>query len=418
MTRMVVGIALLGRIAVSATIEGAIRDSQARPVPGASVSLRNGDTVSSTQADADGKYRFTEIREGKYTLRAEMSGYSGAMLGPFDIEGREVKHVDLTLAAVAEFSDEPNFVVAGVADGNARGGHGSEPVARSTEALTGAAAALVKEPATAASVEHDPSVGELHHSLADALEKRGNSLEAVREYQRAAELNASENNLFDWGAELLNHRATDPAIEVFAKGNRLFPRSVRMLLGLGAALVARGSYDEAARRFFEAADLNPGDPVPYQFLGKVQNIEITRLDGFLQRLARFAKLQPENALANYDYAVALWSRRQASAQVQSLLEKAVRLDPKMGDAWLQLGILYSDTGNLPKAVSCYRKAIDTGTTREEAHYRLAQAYQRSGEKQKAAKEFDLYQQLRKASAAEEERKRNEMQQFVFALRDR
>jgi hypothetical protein len=73
---------------------------------------------------------------------------------------------------------------------------------------------------------------------------------------------------------------------------------------------------------------------------------------------------------------------------------------------------------LPKAISSYQKAIDTGTVRGEAHYRLAQSYQRAGEKAKARKEFDLYELLRKAAAVEEERKRNEIQQFVFALRER
>ena len=60
--------------------------------------------------------------------------------------------------------------------------------------------------------------------LGDVEEKLGNSLEAVREYQRAAELNPSEANLFDWGTELLIHRAFEPATEVFNEGNRLFPQ--------------------------------------------------------------------------------------------------------------------------------------------------------------------------------------------------
>ena len=66
---------------------------------------------------------------------------------------------------------------------------------------------------------------DLHHLLGDIEEKAGNPLDAVREYQRAAELNPSESNFFDWGAELLLHRAIEPAIEVFGKGNQLFPQS-------------------------------------------------------------------------------------------------------------------------------------------------------------------------------------------------
>jgi len=264
---------------------------------------------------------------------------------------------------------------------------------------------------------------ELHHLLGDVEEKLGNPLEAVREYQRAAELDPSEPNLFDWGAELLMHRAAEPAIEVFAKGSRLFPRSVRMLVGLGVSAYARGSYEQAAQRLCEASDLNPGDPNPYLFLGKMQSVESTQSECVVERLERFAKLQPENALANYYYARSLWQRRtgaedtENSAQVESLLEKAVQLDPKLGAGYLQLGILYSDRGDFPKTISAYQKAIDVSPRLEEAHYRLSQVYRRTGEGLKAQQELQLYEQIKKEIADEVELQRREIQQFVYRLRD-
>src|SRR5208282_6122528 len=96
----------------------------------------------------------------------------------------------------------------------------------------------------------NPRDPELHRLLGSVKEKLGNPLEAVREYQRAAELDPSEPNLFDWGAELLAHRAYDPAIEVLTRGNQKFPRSTRMLLCLAVAHYASGAYDQAAQRFF------------------------------------------------------------------------------------------------------------------------------------------------------------------------
>src|SRR5262249_16908077 len=111
---------------------------------------------------------------------------------------------------------------------------------------------------------------ELHHLLADIEEKQSHPVEAVREYQRAAELSPSESNLFNWGAELLLHSAVDPAMEVFRKGNRLFPGSSRMLMGLGVAQYGRGSYEEAVKSLCRASDLHPEDPTPYLFLGRLQ----------------------------------------------------------------------------------------------------------------------------------------------------
>ncbi len=295
-----------------------------------------------------------------------------------------------------QYYDEPNFIVAGVADPAQRGGHGSDPVLRSSEALAKATAAL----RTGATV-------------ADTAEKQGNALEAARQLQRAAERDPSETNLFDWGAELLTHRAADQAVEVFGNGHRLFPRSTRTLLGLAVALYSRGSYDQAEQRFFEAADLNPSDPAPYLFLGKLSNSAIKDSDAYAERLARFARLQPENAWANYYYAATL---KRTSPQARTLLEKAVRLDPKLGDAFLLLGIIDAEEGNLPKAISAYQSAIEASPRMEEAHYRLAQAYRKTGEPAKAQQELDLYQHLSQQSAQEFERERSEIQQFVFELK--
>ncbi len=264
-------------------------------------------------------------------------------------------------------------------------------------------------------IEREPNNAELHHSLADVDERRGNALDAVHEYQRAAELDASERNLFDWGVELLSHGATEPAIEVFSRGNHLFPRSVRNLLGLAAACYARGSYDQAAQRFFEATDLNPADPGPYLFLAKVQSSAIADADGFVERFGRFAKLHPENAWANYYYAASQWKRGN-TAEVRSLLEKAIQLDPKLAAAHLQLGIVNAAQQDFPHAIAAYQEAIKIDPRLEEAHYRLAQAYARTGATERAQQEYALHDQLAKESAAQVERERREIQRFVVELR--
>jgi len=112
---------------------------------------------------------------------------------------------------------------------------------------------------------------DVHRLLGELDERLGEPLEAVREYERAAQMDPSERNYFEWGTELLLHKADQPAVEVFTKGTRLHPGSARMLAGLGAALYASGSYEEAARRICEASDLQPGDSAPYLFLGKCKS---------------------------------------------------------------------------------------------------------------------------------------------------
>ena len=399
-----------------AQVRGVVRNAQGRPVA-AKVTLRlpAEEQTLSAQADSEGRYQFPELSPGTYSVRAEMGAREVAASGPFVLGPGETKVVDLALGSEepAEFFDEPNFVVAGVTDSSSLGGHGSNVVPRSAEALVTATATLAKREENT----------EAHHRMADAAEQEGRALEAAREYQRAAELDPSEPNLFDWGAELLKHRAFEPATEVFAKGHRLFPRSARMLLGLGAAWYARGVYESAARSLFEAADLNPADPTPYLFLSKVQSTEITLLPDYLERMRRFASAAPNNAWASYYYAVALWKQREDSEdketarQVQSWLERAVRLDQSLGAAWLQLGNLHSAQSDFARAKSDYQKAIEANPQLEEAHYRLGLLYRRTGEDAKAHEELRFAEQLSKQSAADAEKERGAIQQFVWTLRE-
>jgi tetratricopeptide (TPR) repeat protein len=265
--------------------------------------------------------------------------------------------------------------------------------------------------------------GEPHHLLGEVCEKLGDPVEAAREFQRAAEFDASEPNLFDWGTELLLHRAAEPAVEVFTKGSRLFPGSVRMRTALGASWYELGSYEKAAQSLCEASDLDPNDATPYLFMGKMEATEVIQSVAVTEKLQRFVKLQPENALASYYYAVSLWKARAAAddaatrTQVKSLLMKSVQLDPKLGVGYLQLGIVCADEKDFVEAISAYQQAIAANPELEQAHYRLAQVYRQSGEPLKARDELQLYEKISKQNAEESGRERREVQQFVYELKE-
>jgi tetratricopeptide (TPR) repeat protein len=415
-----------------ATVRGVVHDSSNHPIAGAIVCLQTKDVKPVTvHTDAAGVYHFSAIPQGVYTLRATMTGYADAIVSSLALKATESKTIDLTLESAKvsapqtyspdrpEFFDEPHFTVAGVTDTTNLGGHGSDTVVRNREALAQATAALAKEPAA----KLDESNAGRHHLLAETDERQGNPLEAVREYQRAAQLNPSESNLFDWGSELLLHRAPEPAIEVFTNGNRIFPHSVRLLLGLSASWYALGSSDKAAERLCEASDLDSEDPNPYLFMGKIQSVEAIESDCVVERLARFARLQPQNELANYYFAVSLWKRRKSPEdaaeldQVKALLENAVHLDPKLSPAYLQLGILYSERKDFASAIAAYQRAIQVTPEMEEAHYRLARAYRQTGETSKAQTELQIYEKISKEKTDEAERERHDLRQFVYQLRD-
>ncbi|HEX3470207.1 MAG TPA: tetratricopeptide repeat protein [Silvibacterium sp.] len=262
---------------------------------------------------------------------------------------------------------------------------------------------------------------DLHRLLGELDEKLGDPLAAVHEDELAVRLDPSEQNYFEWGSELLLHRAVWQAAEVFRNGTKAHPKSVRMLMALSTALFAGALYDEAALRLCDASDLNPADPEPYIFMGKIEMAAPAPLTCVEQKLAWFAQEQPENSLANYLYAMAIWKRQEQPPdqhdvqQVEALLTKAVMLDAKCGDAYLQLGILYFSQRNFEKAIDFYTKAIEVNPQLGEAHYRLGVAYDRVGEPVKARQEFQLHAEIEKQQAAAIEQQRREVKQFLVVL---
>jgi tetratricopeptide (TPR) repeat protein len=236
----------------------------------------------------------------------------------------------------------------------------------------------------------------VRHLLGDALEAAGDLLGAAEEYQKAAHADPSEENLFDWGSNLLQLRAYPPATDVLAEAVKRFPRSARLHVALGIARYSRGQFEDAIRAFCVAADLEPGDERPYLFLGEMYGVSAELAPEVTKRLARFVEKQPGHALGHFFYAMSLWKGTPGAApspEVQVHLKKAVALDPRLAKAHFQLGVLYGDEGRYPEAISALEEAVRLEPSMAQAHYRLAQAYRRTGQEELAAKALEAFGRL-------------------------
>lgn len=265
------------------------------------------------------------------------------------------------------------------------------------------------------------NTGELHNLLGQVEEKDGQFLRAAREFEVAARMEPSEDNLFAWGSELLVHRAYEPAIEVFQQGSQRYPNSPRLLIGLGMALYPQSRYEEAIQSLLLAADLDPADSRCYQFLFKSYLSSPSQASAVIDRFQHYAELQPNNALAQYYYAVSLWKGRKSEASsvnsksVQSLLQRSIALDPSFADAHLQLGILYADQHEFDKSLPEYQRALELNPSLSDTHYRLGQYYVHAGQKYRAQQEFAIYQRLETERLAKVDKEKAEVQQFVYSL---
>ena len=507
-----------------ATIKGTVRDFDGRPVNEATVTLvkKEPSTHLETKSNSIGDFVFSSLAVGSYQLSAGISGELSRVVSVTVSSENGAEKVDLVLQKAAlgrssgapaeagaqamEFTDQPNFTVAGVTDWTAVGGHGSDSILRTSESLASETATLKPETAdhAVAGIPTDSKAeeesekklrsaladapgsfaanfelgnfylngrrykeavplleaayridaanernqydlglayvgsgdlakararirelleghqnGNLHRLMGELDEKSGEPLSAVHEYEQAVKLSPSEQNYFEWGSELLLHRAVWQAQEVFRKGAGAYPRSARMQTALGAALFAGARYDEAALHLCAASDLNPSDPDPYLFMGKIQMAAPNSLACIGPKLARFVQQEPENPDANYLYGMALLKRqevspdKQAVQQATALFEKAVTIDPKCGEAYLQLGIISASARSFDAAIDFYKKAIQAKPQLADAHYRLAMAYDRTGQSSKAKEELQLHDRIKQQQAEETERQRREVKQFLI-----
>lgn len=433
------------------TIEGSVRTAAGEPVTEALVTLRQvGETkVAEIRTDAQGSFAFTISQAGTFTVSAEKSGFRKGE--PQSISAQKSRnHIDLVLTAIysdsakMEFDDKPTFAIAGVTDWSGAGGHGSETGLRTSEALTRQTLALNSNTANAAEpvsanreseaalrdereqIQKSLAGGDqadLHRRLGDIDERLNDPVAAEHEYEQAARMDPSEANYFSWGTELLLHRASAAAVQVFDKGIAGHSKSARLHAGLAAALYATGSTEQATASACRASDLEPDRVEFYALMAEMEKTATSTSPCIAQDLKRFLSLQPENALANYYYAMTLWKEQRTSpssphvANVERLLEKAVSLDSHFGEAFLQLGMVQEQNGETEQAVNDFQSCIATAPDLAECHYRLGLAYRRQGDAAKADAEIRKYQQAQSAENANIERKRNSLRQFLVVLKD-
>ncbi|HWJ57418.1 MAG TPA: tetratricopeptide repeat protein [Vicinamibacterales bacterium] len=244
---------------------------------------------------------------------------------------------------------------------------------------------------------------ELLNLLGDVDARAGDYAAAAVSYQHAARMAPTEEHLFDWGDNLLRLRAYDDAVDVFAAAVRRHPGSARLHIGLGIAQYSRGRHEEAVASFCTAADLAPADPRPYAFLGEMYGVSPAQSDEITKRLARFVALKPRDANGQYYYAMSLWRTPATGdgpdlARVEALLRKAAALDARHAKARVQLGILLSEQRRWPEAIEALRAAIALEPDLAQAHFRLAQAYRRTGQAALADRELAEFERLKPRDA--------------------
>ena len=141
-----------GSTQVAVTLSGIVVDASGKPIADAQVfaDLRDGAKPVEARADASGHFVLHAMQIGSYTVHASILGTESerSVVRVTNIARQDLRIVlpvagssqDSTIASASasdgmSFTDAPSFVVAGVTDWTAVGGHGSDATLRTSEEL-------------------------------------------------------------------------------------------------------------------------------------------------------------------------------------------------------------------------------------------------------------------------------------------
>ncbi len=271
-----------------------------------------------------------------------------------------------------------------------------------------AAAVLQEVPAA----ENSAPVQEL---LAEVEEKSGHYEAAVRHFKRAAELDPSEPNLYAYGSELMQHWTFPAAIEILSFASHKYPESERLQMGLGIAYYGNSAYDKAVPVFETLLAKQPDSAAAADLLGRSCSAISGGQQAGCATLRQFAQMHPANAPASLYAAIAILhqpAEQQDSGAVESLLRNALRVDPKLAEAWYQLAVLQQTRNEWQASAASLDRALGVRPAYPEAHYRLARAYSHLGKRDEAQQQIALQQKYAAETKAAENKRMQEVMTFL------
>ncbi len=246
----------------------------------------------------------------------------------------------------------------------------------------------------------------------DIHEKLGDYKQAVLDYQAAARLNPSDSNLYVLTAELLRHWTWEQAIEIARFGAARYPASLHFKLAEGIGLYANNQYQMAAGVFASLLVQEPDNAVYADLLGRSCSLVDEGVSAECEGLDAFARKHPENAQAATYAATALLRQpagKQDASQAEAFLRQALAADPKLADAYFEMGVLEQMRLQWKESAVPLERAVALRPEYPEAHYRLSRAYAHMGLRDEAQREIALQQ---KYSQQEKDRLNARMQEVV------
>jgi tetratricopeptide (TPR) repeat protein len=195
-----------------------------------------------------------------------------------------------------------------------------------------------------------------HMCLGLVNEGTGQYREAAAEYQRAAELEPTNESASIGLALALEHLgAIDEAQKAYQHVVEVHPQSYFAYNALGGFYYRRSEYQDAALMFQKVTDLAPEGYVGYLNLGGTYN-DMGRYPEAVAPLKKSIALRP--SYGGYTNLGTSYFAAHKFADAAAAYEQATKLDPRQYVTWGNLGAALYYGGKKDEAMQAYRKAAE------------------------------------------------------------
>jgi Flp pilus assembly protein TadD len=164
---------------------------------------------------------------------------------------------------------------------------------------------------------------------------------------------------------------------------------------LAVALQAALGLDFATPAFAQSPTKQPTQPRPQKIANPLndlldeaqRDIDSSNFESAIAPLQKFIAEKPDVAFAHFQLGYT-YTALKRSDEARAEYERAIALDPKMPEAYLNLGILLLDKQQYAAAVTPLTKAVELLPAQSRPRSLLAVAQDRSGDQEGAARSFE------------------------------
>lgn len=288
-----------------------------------------------------------------------------------------------------------------------------------TRRATGDSAGAAKAALRANQLEES---GTVHVFLGELLEEQGKPVEAVAHFQRAVELDPSEDHFFALGYEFLSHWNWETAQQVLEAGLGRHPDSWRLWLALGSAFLGQNQIESAADALLKTIRRSP-HPMALSLLALCYEQAGSRQAEVRREFERFYKENPQDPRAIYYWAFANFrdlagrgDPPETLSPVRQALSRAIQTDPDDFDAHFLMGEIDAYRQDWNAAVAALGQAVALRPQHVEARYKLGLALQRAGRSEDARRELAEYQRLKQRQDQDVSERMSQTRRFIVELK--